>query len=81
VLAGDAVGIDPQQHVDAVACPFGDLGSGYSFVEPGRYCGVAQVIGSARERAGCVSRAERLFPGRVEYIEVGPFSEGAAART
>src|SRR5215813_756798 len=42
VLAGDALGVDTQQHVHAVPCPFGDLGSGYSGVEPGRDGGVAQ---------------------------------------
>jgi len=28
MLAGDAFGIDPQQHVDAVPGPFGDLAAG-----------------------------------------------------
>ena len=35
LLPGDAFGVDPQQHVHAVAGPFGDLGSRYASVEPG----------------------------------------------
>jgi hypothetical protein len=34
LLAGDALGIDPQQDLHAVACPVGDLGRWYSSVEP-----------------------------------------------
>ena len=35
VLAGDAFGIDPQQHVHAVPRPLGDLRSRNSGIEPG----------------------------------------------
>jgi hypothetical protein len=50
LLAGDALGVDPQQHVHAVPRPFGNLRSRNSGVEPGRDGGVAQVIGPAQER-------------------------------
>src|SRR5215471_13077095 len=45
LLAGDALGIDPQQDLHAVACPVGDLGRWYSSVEPYGQRRVAKVIG------------------------------------
>ena len=45
LLAGDALGINPQQNVHAVSCPLGDLGCWYSSVEPCGQRRVAQVIG------------------------------------
>src|SRR5262249_21531351 len=35
LLPGDALGIDPQQDIHAVARPVGDLRYGYSGIEPG----------------------------------------------
>ena len=35
LLPGDALDVDPQQHVGAVPGPFGDLGGGDARVEPG----------------------------------------------
>ena len=46
LLPGDALGVDPQQHVDAVARPIGDLRGGYSGVQPGRDRRMAQVVGT-----------------------------------
>jgi hypothetical protein len=46
LLPGDAFSGDPQQHVDAVPGPFGDLGSRYAGVQPGRYGGVALMENS-----------------------------------
>ena len=34
LLPRDAFGVDPQQDIHAMACPFGDLGRGYSGVKP-----------------------------------------------
>jgi len=48
MLADDALGVDPEQDVDAVAGPFGDLGGGDSAVEPGGEAGVPEVV-----RASC----------------------------
>ena len=53
---GDVCGVDPEQHVHAVPCPFGDLGSRYGSVEPGRYGRVAPVIRPPHERAACAAR-------------------------
>ena len=47
VLAFEALGVDAEQDLDAVASPFGDLGWGYSPVEPGGQAGMAEIIGSA----------------------------------
>jgi hypothetical protein len=50
VLAFEALGVDAEQDLDAVASPFGDLGCGYSPVEPGGQACVAKVVWAAGER-------------------------------
>ncbi len=50
MLALEAVCVDTEKDLDAVACPFGDLGCGYPAVEPGGKACVAQIVGSAGER-------------------------------
>ena len=50
VLAFEALGVDTQQDLNAVASPFGDPGWGYSPVEPGREARVAKVVRAPRER-------------------------------
>jgi hypothetical protein len=53
LLTGDALGVDPQQHVHAVARPLGDLRSGHPRVEPGGYRRVAEVVGApGQQRSG-----------------------------
>jgi hypothetical protein len=44
VLAFEALGVDAEQDLDAVSCPFGDLGWGCSSVEPGGQACVAEVV-------------------------------------
>ena len=46
LLPGDALGVDPQQDVDAVASPLGDLRSGYSGVQLGGDRRVAEIVGA-----------------------------------
>ena len=80
LLPGDALDVDPEEHVNAVTRPLGDLRGGHSRVEPGRHGGVAQVVGPAHERGRCLSLAERLAARRVEDLKVGPFGDDPAAR-
>jgi hypothetical protein len=49
VLAHDASGVDPRQHVDTVSRPFGHLRGVDAAVQPG----VAEVIGSAGRGEAC----------------------------
>lgn len=49
-LAVDALGVDTQQDVDAVAGPFGDLGRVHAGVEPERYRRVPEVVRPGSER-------------------------------
>lgn len=49
VLAFEALGVDAQHDLDAVTSPFGDLGCGYSSVEPARQACVAKVVWAAGE--------------------------------
>ena len=57
VLADEALGVDLEQHGNAVPRPRGDLCCGHSSVEPRRHCGVPEVIGPARQRGtGFVGR-------------------------
>jgi len=59
VLAHYAPGVDPQQHVDAVPGPFGDLSRIHATVEPGGQAGVPEVVGPPGERRGLLRRRER----------------------
>ncbi len=46
LVTGDALDVDPQQHVHAVARPLSDLESGHAGVQPSRHSRVLQVIGA-----------------------------------
>ena len=48
VVAFEALGVDAEQDLNAVASPFGDLGWGYSPVEPGREARMAKVVRAPR---------------------------------
>lgn len=50
VLAVDALGVDAQQDLDAVAGPLGDLGRRDAGVEPAGQAGVPQVVDALGER-------------------------------
>ena len=44
LLAGDALGVDPQQNVHAVASPLGNLGRGNPGVQPGGNRRMPQIV-------------------------------------
>ena len=50
VLAHNALGVDPQQHVHAVPRPFRHLGWVHAAVEPRGQAGVPEVVWAPRER-------------------------------
>jgi hypothetical protein len=50
VLAGNALCVDAQQHIDAVPCPLGHLGWVDAAVEPRGQAGVPEVIWPPGER-------------------------------
>ena len=78
LLAGDALGTDPQEYVHAVARPLGDLGRWHSGVEPGGHRRVAKVIGpSGQQRCG-LALGNCDVTCLVEDLEVGPVVEDAA---
>ncbi len=56
IAARDALGVDVQEHLDAVPGPGRDLRGVHASVQPCRHGGVPQVVGAARERR------RRLFP-------------------
>src|SRR5215467_3715714 len=58
VLAYDALGVDPQQHVDAVPGPLRHLGRVDAAVEPRGQAGVPEVIWAPRERRGLLRSAQ-----------------------
>lgn len=49
-LSGNALGIDAEEHFDALPSPFGDLGGRHTGVELGGDAGVAEVVGPPGER-------------------------------
>jgi hypothetical protein len=59
VLAYDALGVDPQQHVDAVPGPLGHLGRVDAAVEPCGQAGVPEVIRAPSERRGLLRGTQR----------------------
>ena len=61
LLAVEAFGVDLKQDCDAVAGPLGDLGWGYSPVEPGRDGSMPQVIGTV----GARNSANVMRPARI----------------
>lgn len=69
VLAENALGVDPQQHVHAVAGPLGDLGSCDAGVEPGGHCGVPQSWGVRRAGSGPVHST--IVVGRAATADAG----------
>jgi hypothetical protein len=48
LLPGDALGVDAQQHVHAVASPLGDLGRRHSGVQPSGDRRMTEIIGAPR---------------------------------
>ena len=79
VLAVDAVGVDGQQHGDAVPGAGGDLGGRGAGVQPEGQGGVAQVVGTAGQPGGGQLRAEGQGAGGVPGAAVDRFAERAAA--
>ena len=75
LLAGDALGVDTQEYVDAVTRPVGDLRGGHSGVQPCGNRGVPQVTGAPGEQARCFLAAEGRGASLVEDLEVGPVIE------
>src|SRR5262249_34925329 len=67
VLAHDALGVDPQQHVHAVPGPLGYLSRVDAAVEPRGQAGMPEVIWAPSERRGFLrgaqSRLARFDPG------------------
>jgi hypothetical protein len=78
LLPGDALGVDPEQHVHTVTCPLSDLRRGDPGVEPCGYGGVAEVVGAPGQERGCFCPAERCVSCLVEDREVGAVGESAA---
>lgn len=79
LLAVDAPGIDPQQHVDAVTGPLSDLRCGHSGVQPGGDRRVPQIIGAPGQQRRPFLADEGGGAGLVEDLEVSPVVEEATA--
>src|ERR1700730_12070785 len=65
VLAVDAVGVDGEQHGDAVPGPLRDLGGGGGGVQPEGQGGMPQVVRAAGEGGGSRRGPEGLAAGGV----------------
>jgi len=59
ILAHDASAVDPQQHVDAVPGPFGDLSQTHAAVEPGGQTCVPKVVAPPGGGRGLLRCRER----------------------
>src|SRR5262249_1799610 len=79
--AGDALGVDAQQYIHAVARPVGDLRGGHSSVQPGGNRCVPQVVRAPGEQGRRFLAAEGRGASLVEDLEVGAVVEDAAAGT
>ena len=81
LLAGDALGVDLQQHGDAVTGPLGDLGRRHAGVEPGRHRRVPQVVGPARERRRDLLGRSARRPGPCRQVRQYVLSASSPPRT
>src|SRR5262249_12221064 len=79
LLPGYAPGVDPQQDINAVPSPGGDLRRGDSGIEPGGHGGVTEVVRTAGQQGSCLAGGEGSIAGLVEDLEVGPVVEDTAA--
>jgi hypothetical protein len=79
LLAGDALDVDTQRYVHAVARPVGDLRGGHAGVQPRRYGRVSQVVGAPGKQGRRFLAAEGCGASLVEDLEVGPVVEDVAA--
>lgn len=76
----EAVGIDPQQHVHAVASPLGNTLWFDARPEPCGDAGVPQVIRALRERRGHLGISEREHAGLRPHSAVGALRKVAAVQ-
>ena|ERR1700683_379094 len=79
VAPGDALGVDAEEDLDAVAGPFGDLGRFDAAVEPGGQAGVAQVVRPPGERRVGDDRGERKEAGTLPGASVDALGQVTAA--
>src|SRR6516162_460265 len=70
LLPGDALGVDPQQDVDAVASPRSDLRGGDSGVQPGGDRRMAEIVGAPGQQGYGLGRGEGGGTGLVEDQQV-----------
>lgn len=73
VLTMEAFGVDTEEHFDAVAGLFGDLGCGDAAVEPGGQARVAQVVGPPRSAHPA---SHRIAPELIALPGVGVDTAG-----
>ena len=57
----EALGIDPEEYVDAVSGPLRDLSRGDSGGQPGRQAGVPEVVRPSRQGRGDLIGGQRLL--------------------
>jgi hypothetical protein len=80
LLAVDALGVDPQQDIDAVPGPLGDLRRCDPGVEPGRDGSVPERVGDHGQRRGSLPLGERLPASRVEDLQIDVLGDDSPAR-
>src|SRR6266568_8499840 len=78
VLAVEALGIDTEQHLDAVAGPLCHLGRGHSPVEPGRQACVPKIVRPARELGAVLLVRQRSLARLLPCPPVGDGGKRAA---
>src|SRR5690606_552669 len=81
LMAVDAPGVDPQQHVNAVPSATRDLGRRHTGVQGERDTTVAEVVRSSGERRGHLGRRERLLSGHLPDAPVHTLGERPTAPT
>jgi hypothetical protein len=81
LLAGDALGVDPQQDINAMTGPLRHLRCGHPAVEPRGRRGVAQVVWPARERRGDLCGRQRAGASEASGMAADALRERATAGT
>ena len=66
VLAHDALGVDPQEHVHAVPGPLGHLGGVDAAVQPGGQAGVPEVVRAPASGEACSAALRAVWRALIQ---------------
>lgn len=79
LLAGDALGIDAEEHRHAVPCPLSSLRRRYPGIEPSGDSGMAECIRHVQQWRAGFSLGQRCPACLVEHLQIGAVGDDPSA--